>query len=169
MRLETEMTTSSHGGKRPGAGRPKVADVQFTARVSKAAAQSIKAHDLEEGMAAGVRQMVDFSTAVTAQLPLGSEVWVSFHPLVGSRATAVDKAYQEIVNRLVADGGSPVVYRSGSHLLTVKARIPLGNDTSLWLSVPAKRVQPPSKQEYDEDIRKIESFLVEAGLLAVWG
>jgi len=30
------------------------------------------------------------------------------------------------------------------------------------------RVQPPSKQEYEADIRKIEDFLVDAGFDAVW-
>jgi hypothetical protein len=165
---ENNMAAQSHGGKRLGAGRPKVADVQFTARVSGAASKTIKAHGLDCGIAAGVRNLADFSAAVTAQLPPGSAVWVSFQRLSGSRAKAVDEAYREIVSRLLADGGRPVVYRCGRDLLTVKARIPLGNDTSLWLSVPAMRVQPPSKQEYEADIRKIELFLVDAGLDAVW-
>lgn len=162
------MAGQSHGGRRLGAGRPRVADVQLTARVSNAASKSIKAHGLDGGIAAGVRYVADFSAAATAQLPPGSAVWVSFQPLVGSEAKTVDEAYREIVNRLLADGGCPAIYRCGRDLLTVKARIPLGNDTSLWLSVPAMRVQPPSKQEYEADIRKIEDFLVDTGLNAVW-
>ena len=51
------MAAQSNGGKRLSAGRPKVTDVQLTARVSSAASKTIKAHGLDGGIAAGVRHM----------------------------------------------------------------------------------------------------------------
>jgi len=57
------MAAQSHGAKRLGAERPKVADVQLTARVSSAASKAIKAHGLDGGIAAGVRHMADFRSS----------------------------------------------------------------------------------------------------------
>jgi len=59
-------------------------------------------------------------------------------------ARVVDEAYREIVSRLLADGGRPSIYKCGRDLLTIKARISLGYDTSLWLSVPAMRAASKS-------------------------
>lgn len=162
------MPTQSHGGKRLGAGHPRVGDVQLTARVIDSASKSIKAHGLGDGIAAGVRRGANLSAAITAALPLGNAVLVSFQPLAGSKAKTIEEAYREIVNCLVADGSRPTVYRCERNLRTVNARIALGNDTPLWLSVPAKRIQLPNKQEYQVEIGKIKDFLVEARLDAVW-
>lgn len=162
------MTGRSHGGRRLGAGRPRVADVQLTARVSSAASTSIKAYGVGDGVAAGVRRMADLSAAITAQLPAGSPVWVSFQPLAGSRARDVEDAYREILQHLFALGGRPVAYQCGRELLTVKARIPVGNDTSLWLSVPTRRIHPPSAKEYEVDLGRIKAFLINAGLDPMW-
>lgn len=162
------MTLSSHGGRRLGAGRPKIADEQLTVRVTSAASESVKALGQAHGVAAGVRYAIDLAASVTVPGQTVSEVCVSFQPLADSKATTVEEALEEIFQWLHSCGHVLSVYKCGREALTVRARMPLGNSFSLWLSVPARRLKAPTPKEYQADLRKIKEFLVARGFQFCW-
>lgn len=156
---------SPHGGKRVGAGRPRVADRQLSARISADLADELEAWGEGGGMTAGLRLMSEFSSGVAVELSQG--VWMRFHPrAVTGGATLGDAAGMLLESLFRSRGKNINLFVGDKNALTVKARLPLGEGLSAWFFVPARRVASPSPDEFDNDLRRIYECLAELGFVA---
>lgn len=156
---------SPHGGRRVGAGRPRVADRQLSARISADLADELEAWGEGGGMTAGLRLMSEFSSGVSVELSHG--IWMRFHPrAVTAGATLTDTAGMLLDSLLLSPGKDINLFVGDKNALTVKARLPLGGGLSAWFFVPARRVAPPSPDEFDNDLRRICECLAGLGFVA---
>lgn len=153
-----------HGGKRLGAGRPRVADRQLSARISANLADELERWGEGGGMTAGLRFMSEFTSGVSVELSPG--VWMRFHPRSATADTTLEDAAGILLDSLLRSRGKNIYLSAGDRsALTVKARLALGDGLSAWFFVPARRVAAPSPDEFDEDLRKICECLAKLGFV----
>lgn len=158
----------TRGGVRQGAGRPKTSVKQISVRVPEHTTEAMKAFSGGTDISSTVRQMADFSASMNLCIDEKSKVWARFCLFEEIEAPTVDAAFNRLVV-FIKDKLCPTsIYSCGRDLHTVKGRLALGNDSSVWFYVASQRTASPSNEEFYEDKQKIMRTLKNLGLEVKW-
>jgi antitoxin ChpS len=154
--------TNSHGGERIGAGRKKIADRRITIRLDPQSEEVLREFDLDRSPTDAFRHCLEFHNHAQVHELLADSVLARFVP------TKADETFSIRLKAVYGEG--PVwLYPSGLGGKTVKARIPLGDGMSAWVSIPNIRVTPPSIAERaNEEKRIAETVTRTVGIPAQW-
>jgi len=159
----------THGGVRLGAGRQKISKRQLSVRVSDRTFEAIETFGGEADISTAVRQMADYAGGVNFCIDEENSVWAKFTIFDEISASTIPEAFDKLlvyINTTVSS--RPPMYACGRNLLTVKGRLPLGNDASLWIWAAARRTTAPTDTEFNDDQQKIVRALENHGLIATW-
>ncbi|NDU79957.1 MAG: BrnA antitoxin family protein [Ferrovum sp.] len=151
-------------------GRPKaeVTKERITIRLSRDVVTQFRASG--EGWQTRIDEaLCEQSLAVTACLDQQKDVYIRFLVSEQSEAMTFDAALEGILSSLRMLGAMPIpIYPVISSRLTVKGRISIGNNLSIWVFRAARRIQPASPQEIAVDRKEIDSVLESHGIHCNW-
>ncbi len=156
-----------HGGSRQGAGRPRLSKKQISVRVSNRTIEAIEAFGGDSDISTAVRQIADYASGVNICLDEQNCVWAKFTPFEEIYASTLPLAFNNLKN-YIKENFSPANIYSCGRQLTVKGRLPLDNELSLWVFVAAKRLVLPTDDEFNDDKEKILHALKICGLEVRW-
>lgn len=148
-----------HGGKREGAGRPRIGEIQLRAKIPADEAASIEEFGEGKGLSEGLRRFIDFSLSAAKELRQG--VFARYRPT--SNVT-----FNEFVAPLCKSGLVHNLYGSSPHVLSVKGRLPFSSGQTLWVVAPGMRISAPTALEYERDAETILEALREEGIHCRW-
>lgn len=151
---------ANHGGKREGAGRPRVGEIQLRSKIPAAQVGSIEAFGEGKGLNAGLRLFIDFSLSVVEK---------ELRPNVHARYRAPENIrFDDFVAPLREPSSVHNLYGSLRDVPSVKGRLPFGRDRTLWIVVPGGRISAPTEVEYERDAGTMLDALREAGINCRW-
>lgn len=152
--------------KRPR-GRPISDETKvFTAiRLDADLLEAFKSHG--KGWQTRINETLQEQMTITACLDAQSQIYARFRIPDETSVSTIDDALNDILIGLQDKGTIPIYPVIGSYL-TVKGRIPLGNNRSIWVFRAAQRIQPASQSEISSDRLEILNALKSKGLICHW-
>lgn len=120
-----------------------------------------------KGWQTRINEALQEQMTITICLDGKGEIYARFQVPDQTTASTIDDALDDILTSLQNQGTVPIYPVVGSYL-TVKGRIPLGNNRSFWVFRAARRIRPALQNEICSDRLEILSVLKSRGLICNW-
>lgn len=120
-----------------------------------------------KGWQTRINEALQEQMTITACLDEQGQIYARFQVPDQTTASTIDEALNDILTGLQDQGTIPIYPVIGSYL-TVKGRIPLGNNRSFWVFRATRRIRSASQNEINSDRLAILDVLKSRGLICNW-